>query len=88
MDAPDIFCIDLMSRSVAPDCALEMLSCKCTRQFTLPDCVYEGRIKVCIKCKLQTFVNVAADDIPEYFDGGEELDGEMSLKRTLLEGEG
>ena len=86
MDAPGIFCVDLMSGPVAFDDALVILSCKCTRQFTLSDCVYEGRIKVCIKCKLQTFVNVAAaDDIPKYFDGGEELDNETSLdKKTTI----
>ena len=36
-------------------------------------------LKGTFMCKLQTCVNMGAvEDIPKYFDGDEELDGEMS----------
>ena len=80
MDAPGILSVDWMHGPLAPEDVLEMLSSKCTRQCTPPDCICMKKgLKCTYMCKLQTCVNMAAaGDIPEYFDSVEELDGEMS----------
>lgn len=79
IDEPSTLSVEWMSGPTAPDDILEMLSCKCSRQCRLPDCVcLKNGLRCTYMCKLQTCLNQATtDDVPEYFDGEEELDSEM-----------
>ena len=80
MDAPGVLSVDWLNGPVAPDDVMEMLSCKCKRQCSSPDCVcIKNGLKCTYMCSLQTCGNIAApDDIPEYFDEVDDLDGNVS----------
>ena len=80
IDAPDVLSVDWLNGPVAPDDVMEMLSCKCKRQCSSPDCVcIKNGLKCTYMCSLQTCGNIAApDDIPEYFDEVDDLDCDVS----------
>ena len=80
IDAPDVLSVDWLNGPVAPDDVMEMLSCKCKRQCSSPDCVcIKNGLKCTYMCSLQTCGNIAApDDIPEYFDEVDDLNCDVS----------
>ena len=64
MGAPGIRSVDWMSRAVHSKDVQELLSCKCTRQCTFPDCMcMKNELKCKCVCKIQTRVNMTAVDV-------------------------